>query len=212
MPAILDSAFRMKYGSMLPGGEEQITYALFDTVTYTSASSTNITFFNAVRTDKTKSNMEVAGQLAAPKYFVIFAIRLVPYTVPSVQNTTTQTTAIINLWRDVFRLMFLSRFVLTIGSKTYTNMPGHMFPAGSGVSGFGAGMLFGVTTANKDFVMHASNGTPDIRNVYSLNRPRLIEPQINFQADLFWNAAVTLDAGDTEVQTILDGTLYRPIQ
>ncbi|MGH7261285.1 MAG: hypothetical protein ACREI9_11455 [Nitrospiraceae bacterium] len=212
MGAIEDPKFRMTYGSQLPGGEEEIGWAWFDTKQYVSGTTNQLSFFDTVNSDKTRGNMELAGTFAAPKYFVTYAVRILPLVIPTVQTTATQTTAIINIWRDIFRLMFLSRFLLTIGSKLYLDMPSHMFPAGSGISGFSAQSIFGVTTAQKDANMYANHGTPDPKSVYTLARPRLIESQINFVVNLMWNAPVTLDGGNTDIQVMLDGVLYRPIQ
>lgn len=211
MPQIANKDFRMKYGSQLPGGEENIGWAWYDTQLYTSTTTTVLQFFNSTNANKVRCNMEVNGQLAAPKYFVIYAIRVIPWCIPTAQTGVTQTAAFTNLWLDMFNLTFLSRLVLTVGSKDYTNMPGHYYPAGSGVTGQGIAALFGITTAQVTSSMYANNGVPDPRSVNVLARPRLIEPQINFGVNMYWNAAVTL-SGNTDVQVLMDGILFRPIQ
>jgi len=213
MPRILDPEFRMKYGSQLPGGEEMISWNWYDTQTYTSTTTTRLTYFNATNANKVLSNMEVAGQLAAPKYFVIYAVKLVPLILPAEERLTGVGAFAVNSFIDVYRLLFLSRVILTIGSKQYLNHPSSNFTSGQGIYGaLTSDAASGATTVYEAHRhSYANNGAPDPRCVYTLTHPRLIEPQINFDIQIEWNAAVTL-SGNQNLRVELDGVLYRPIQ
>lgn len=213
MAMIDDPSFRMKYGSQLPGGEEVVPWVWFDTQTYTSASTVSIEFFTATNSDKTKSNMELGGQLAAPKYFVLRSLKIIPKIQPVSDRLTAVASDTNTAWDDMWLLLFKSRVVLEIGSKKYLDHPSSMFLAGQGVTG--GGVAYGASGATTVFEAHrttfANNGDPNSHCIYPFIHPRLIEPQHNFKVTLYWNSAVTL-SGNQDIRIDLDGSLYRPIQ
>jgi hypothetical protein len=51
---------------------EVIPWVWFDTATYTSATTTQLDFFQTVPTDRTTGNMQAAGQIPAPMYFDVY--------------------------------------------------------------------------------------------------------------------------------------------
>jgi hypothetical protein len=199
-----------QYNSQYQGRKEVIGWAWYDTVTYTSGTTTAITLFNAIRATLDLSNMEVAGQLAAPKAFLGRALRFFvkgrPRSVARAASTNPNTGGIDN----VAQLINTGVLSLNIGSKNYGKIPLWMLPAGGGAFG-----LIGVEGATADpgaAIDYGTNGIPDPRAVYSLSQPIFIAPQINWQVDLFWPAALTLAGGDHTISVVFDGDLIRPVQ
>lgn len=199
VPAI--ELFRQKYGTQI-NQEQIINWIWYDTLTYTSAATVLLTFFNAVRATKNLGNMELAGTLAHPKAFIIRAIRVVPLVPPASAQAAPFATS------DVYLLMANAWAELTIGNKNYGTWPGLALPSGAGVWSDGAGAG---AEANDEFVHTAGHGAPDPRAVYTLSQPLMIDPQINFTFTLQWAAAQAL-TGDKNIMVMLDGELLRPVQ
>lgn len=193
--------FRQAYGTRLDQSQI-INWIWYDTLTYTSAATTLLTFFNAVRATQNLGNMELAGALAHPKAFIVRAIRV------HIRRETTLVTALPDASSDVQRLINNGFVNFTIGNKNYGTWMIHHLPGGSGAwaSHAGAG-----GEAADEFVTAASNGVPDCRAVYALSQPLLIDPQINFQLQLQWTVAQTL-TGNVDIEVDLDGELLRPVQ
>jgi hypothetical protein len=195
------------YNTQYPDAET-IGWIWYDTVLYTSAATLALTLFNAVRATPDLSNMEVAGQLAAPKAFLVRAIRF--YVKQRPESTATaaagaaQTGAISNI-ALLCNTGFLS---LIIGAKEYGQFPLWTLQSGGGAYG-------GLTVNNVLIAGGAAdagnNGFPDSRNILTLTKPLFIAPQINFQVNLTWPAALTLTR-NTNITVALDGDLIRPVQ
>jgi hypothetical protein len=199
-----------QYDTQYQGRKEVIGWSWWDTVTYVSGTSVSLTFFNAMRATVDLSNMEVAGQLAAPKAFLTRAIRFFvkqrPRSVARTADTNPNTGAIDNIQQ----LTNTGTATISVGQKIYGQWPLWMLPSGGGAWGFIGGN--GVTATPGSIVDYGVNGIPDPRAVYTLSRPLFIAPQINFKVDVVWPAAITLAGTDTPVQVILDGDLIRPVQ
>lgn len=196
-----------RYDTQFQGAKETIGWAWYDTITYTSATTIAAAMFTATRATLNLSNMEIAGQLAAPKAFFLRAIRVLPLLAPYsivVQATGNVQTGVID---DMRLLLNTGVLQLTIGQKNYGQWPLWMLPAGGGVIPF-------VATGDVDVIVdYANNGVCDPRAVYSLTKPLFIAPQINFRVDLLWPAgAVTLATGNPTIVVVLDGDLVRPVQ
>lgn len=199
IPAI--ELFRQKYGTYIQ--QEQIcNWMWYDTLTYTSAATVLLTFFNAVRATKNLGNMELASQIAHPKAFIVRAIRVVPLVPPASAEAAPFAAS------DVYLLMSNCWAEFTVGAKNYGTWPGFALPAGAGVwaSSAGAG-----AEAADEFVQVPSHGVPDPRSIYTLSQPLMIDPGINFTFTLQWAAAQTL-TGDKNIMVMLDGELLRPVQ
>ena len=183
---------------------EKVTFALWDTATYTSAATVRLEMFTSVRATKDLSNVAQTGMLPAGTGMLIESIRFIvknhPRSTTAVATGTNQTGAI----DDIMSLINTGWFTLVIGSKQYAQFPLHMLPSGSGVYGGGTG----VTT----WIDWGSNGMPDPRAVYSLPVPLFIEPGIQVVATCEWAAALTLAGGNTPVSIVLDGEQVRPTQ
>lgn len=199
-----------QYASSFGANLESIGWSWWDTQTYVSAATLNLTrFFSATRA-LDLCNMEVAGQLAAPKAFLMRAIRFYvrqrPRSVARAAAASAQTGALDN----IAQLVNTGVLQFSVGSKVYSQVPLWMLTAGGGPSGVASGE--GATADPGAQSDYAQCGIADPRAVFTLSKPIFIKPQMNFQVDLFWPAALTLAGGDTALQVVLDGDLLRSVQ
>jgi hypothetical protein len=198
------------YDTQYKGAKEIIGWSWWDTVTYVSGTTTALALFTSTRATVDLSNMEIAGQLAAPKAFFLRAVRFYikqrPRSVARAAATNPQTGAVDN----ASQLGNTGVLLLTIGQKSYMQTPLWMLCAGGGA--FGVIALEGATADPGGAADFGQLGLPDPRAVFTLAKPLFIAPQINFRVDLSWPAAITLAGGDTTVSVILDGDLVRPVQ
>lgn len=191
-----------QYNTQYKGNIETIGWKWWDTQTFTSASTTSLVQFFNVRSTPDLSNMEVAFQLAAPKAFLVRAIRFfvknrpTAITLSAVGGVNIET----GFYDDVVQLTNLGVFQLTIGNKVYNLEPLWCLTAGGGA--------YGILTTGS----YAQNGIPDPRAVNSLSKPLFIGPQINFTARIDWPNTLTLAGGNPTVTVLLDGDLLRPVQ
>lgn len=193
--------FRQKYGTRLDQSQV-INWIWYDTQLYTSGTTTSLSFFQSLQSAD-RSNMEVAAVLAAPKAFIVRAIR----TYIKSQAVVT-VTAVPTASNDIARLINNSSCSFNIGNKNYGIWPTVALPGGGGVMSDSAGA--GATAAD-NFLVTAMNGVPDPRAIYTLSQPLLIDPQINFNFVMTWAAAQTL-TGNLDIMVMLDGELMRPVQ
>jgi hypothetical protein len=193
--------FRQQYGTRLDQSQV-INWVWYDTLLYTSAATTQLTYFNAIRATRDIGNMEVAGVLAHPKAFIVRAIRV------SVERVPTQNTILPIAATDIALLIYNGFATFEIGNKNYGVWPLKALPAGGGPW---SAMAAGGAEAATEVFAHATNGVPDPRAIYTLSQPLLIDPQINFQFQLGWAAAQTL-SGNVNIKVMLDGELMRPVQ
>jgi len=196
-------AYNTQYGGQI----ESIGWKWWDTQTYTSGTTTALTNFFNVRATPDLSNMEVAFQLAAPKAFLVRAIRFFVKTRPQAATLPAAGNPSLGVYDNVAQLINTGVMSLTIGNKTYDLEPLWCLTAGGGAFGAMAGGAS--TTVNYDY---AQNGMPDPRAVNTLSKPLFIGPQINFNARIDWAAALTLQGGNVTLCLLLDGDLLRPVQ
>jgi hypothetical protein len=150
--------------------------------------------------------MEVAFQLAAPKAFLIRAIRFFVKQRPQVVTTTTPLPgAQAGAFDDVAQLINTGVFSLTIGNKVYNLEPLWCLTSGAGAFGV-------IATGSTSSQSYAQNGLPDPRAVNTLSKPLFIGPQINFTARIDWPATITTTNGNPSICILLDGDLLRPVQ
>ena len=194
-----------QYNTQFQGNIETIGWKWWDTQTFTSGVTTSLTQFFNVRGTTDLSNMEVAFQLAAPKAFLIRAIRFFvkqrPQTVTTVANGSNQ----LGAFDDMAQLINTGVFQLTIGNKVYNLEPLWCLTAGGGAWG----VLASGSTVSQSY---AQNGIADPRAVNTLSKPLFIGPQINFTAQITWPAVITTANGNPSICILLDGDLLRPVQ
>lgn len=195
-------AYNTQYGGQI----ESIGWKWWDTQTYVSGTTTALTNFFNVRATPDLSNMEVAFQLAAPKAFLVRAIRFFVKQRPRAATVTGGGTAAVGAFDNIAQLINTGVMSLTIGNKTYALEPLWCLTAGGGAAG-----VLDVGTAVQ-LTDYAQNGIADPRAVNTLSKPLFIGPQINFNARIDWAAALTLEGGNTTLTLLLDGDLLRPVQ
>lgn len=200
------------YNTQYQGQIESIGWKWWDTQTYVSGTTTALPQWFNVRATPDLSNMEVAFQLAAPKAFLIRAIRFFVKQRPRAVSPIV-TGAATGAFDNIAQLINTGVFTLTVGNKVYNMEPLWCLTAGGGaagslgVAGAGAG-----ATAVMGSMDYAQNGIADPRAVNTLSKPLFIGPQINFTARVDWAAALTLAGGNTDICFLLDGDLLRPVQ
>lgn len=197
------------YNTQFAGQLETVGWQWWDTQTYVSGTTTQlINFFATQRATVDLSNMEIAGQLAAPKAFLLRAIRFFVKQRPSTISPVTSPQT--GNFDNIAQLINTGVFTFTIGNKQYAQNALWTLTAGGGASGAMASANSGVASAN--FHDYAQSGIADPRAVYTLSKPLFIPPQMNFNAAVTWPAAITLAGGNTTVCFLLDGDLLRPVQ
>jgi len=204
--------FKGRFEVVNPGQIEIITQTLWFRLNYVSATTTELVFFTAVADGPILGNMVQAGQLQSGQSFLIRAIRV------AIQADTRETATAASAggvtetaYEDVKELAYDGTLALTIMDKPYGVWPIWMLPAGGGPTVVIA--TSGTHAAGShSMISGAVNGSPDPRAVYSLTRPIRIPPQVAFRATLRWDAAKTLNVGNTAITVCLDGDLRRPSQ
>lgn len=200
-----------QYGIVDPAGKEIISFPLWEKQSYVSGTTTNLTYFAANQTGA-NGNLPLSGQLPAGWFFIVQAIRVLMMPSPTTDSLAASADAVFaGPLNDVNNLLIFSSAKMTVGSKEYGRWPTAMLPGGGGAYGLmAASGTFAAGT--NEHVSHGLNGIPDPRVVYSLPVPFMIPPQYDFRFSIDWSAAQTLQAGNTVIYAILDGTLIRPKQ
>jgi hypothetical protein len=187
---------------------EVINGSLWDTLTYTSGATLRLTYFTATRATIDLSNLEVAGQLPYPKAFLVRSMKVFlkqrPESVNSVAATAVQTGAINN----VVGLFDTGAVTINVGSKNYGIYPLWVFGCAGGPSGFMAQTNILIAGSYADY---GQSGLPHSKAGFTFSVPLFIEPQMNFNVDIQWAAAVTLTRNLT-LCVSLEGDLIRPVQ
>lgn len=184
----------------IPAGQsEAIRYVYYDTQTYATAGSAQLTFFQNVNNDLTLSNMEAQGQLPDPKYLELWYISA-DILLPASQDDPAVA------WDDMISLVLTGRPVLSlvISDKTYVRVPLTYCHASGGAVGFGYN-LAGVDATAKEY---ANNGIFD--GGYCVDGAITIPPKVGFQVNITWGNPTAV-AADTRIRVNLDGVLHRRV-
>ena len=189
---------------------ELIGGVLYDTVQYTTATTLQIRFFDAVRATLNLSNMETPSMLTNNKGFLIRAVRFRLLQNPRTTARAAAGNVQVGAVDNIGQLIHTGVFTFTIGAKPYMEFPLWTMPEGGGP--FGIAGLSGDAADPGSIVDYASNGVPTVENVLSLSQPLFISPLINFFGQINWGAAITLSGGSQNIQIVLDGDLMRPVQ
>ena len=201
-----------------PRMKEGIREPLYDFLTYDSAATLQLKFFQTqVGGTKTKSdtNMPLNGQLPAGQKFVAFTIGL--YVLPGSnaasyvrQDPVKTATGLAppSFANDVWALIHQGWLELTVGTKNYLTAPLIMFPAptGMGITPAVAVENTNTTVVNQITVDYARL----VGKEFALNPEVPIESQTNFDVTLNWPAAVALPSGfDARIGVFLGGIRFR---
>lgn len=180
---------------------EALVWTFWDTLTFTSASTTTLTFFQTVNTDKTLGNIQQQGSLPDPQYFQMFNVGLDVLR----DVTTTASAATTGAVDDVQKLVLTQRgrAVLTISGKPYMDVPTSFLHCSGGATGFGWATM--TAQAQTEF---ANNSIPD--GGYNLMGKVVIPPKQAFDITLSWPAAITLTA-NVSIRVWVAGVLFRRV-
>lgn len=190
-----------QYVTQSPVALEVIQDCLYDTLTYTSATTTELIFFaeSIATVTRDVTNMTVAGMLPNPESFLIQAPRLFFKWVPT--SAATMAASVIN---DLSLLVNTGIVTFKFGNKTYGPMPLWLLSAGS----FPNNVIAAADTT-KDIVSYGQLGGP----LFSFFPNIMISPLQAFSASMTWPAgAVTLGAGNPKISLLFDGQRARAVQ
>lgn len=199
MPAA--ELYRNSMGSRL-NATQGISWTAYDTETYITAATLQLRFFVTVKANRLLSNMAHPGAFPHPNAMHVFAIRIVPKVPPILATATPFAEEI------VYRLIYESHAVLKVGDKEFGVWPSYVLPGGAGVWGFSSGAG---AEATDEFLGTAMNGFPMPSAIYTLIEPIQIDPMIQFEFQMNWQAVQTLGA-NRDITVLLDGRLLRPVQ
>ena len=220
MPQTLPTIQELKQYAVNRANEYEVTrQTLYDTLTYASAGQTSLTFFQDPigQNSKTRAdtNMESAGQLPAPKHFLVESIEILmfPGVSPVTVSNTAATDAVVsNFANDIYTFQKSGFLDLFIGSKSYlADAPLGKFPPKTKLE-----IEFAATLQFKQAAAANEAGQITMDYASMCGRPYFIDPNItliptqNFNVTLNWPTAVALPSGtNARVQVALDGLLYR---
>jgi len=189
---------------------EVIGGMLWDTVAFVSAAINRLQLFNTARATPDLSNLPTPGLLTNNNAFLIRAIRFRTRNNPRSEARTATTNVNTGAVDDLAQLMNSGFFRLTIAAKPYAEFPLWFLPSGCGPAGIMG--VDGDTADPGEILDQATIGVPHQKNAFVLTQPLFIAPMVNFSVDLQWPAAITLAAGNTNLQVVFDGDLIRPVQ
>lgn len=179
---------------------EVIPDVLYDTLTYTSTSTTSLTFFQQTNVKLDISNMKQAGLLPNPESFLIQAPRIFVKWAP-----TFATTIAASVVDDIALLFNTCVATMQFGNKNYGPYPAWLFGCGGGPDMRWSGA--GAEGTNK-YINYAQLGGP----IYGIFPHLMIAPLQSFNLTLTWpSGAVTLGAGNPAIQVIYDGQRARAV-
>lgn len=195
--------------TLLSNGLDRTDYYMYDTFTVAvnTAFPNKTTMFTTPQQGSTKNlaqtDMDSFGQLVAPEIMVVRAMRIF------VLNNVTPT--------DLLGLYTNVSVIFTIGKKPLWKGTPWMLPAGAGL--WLQGSQVGVGPAGSSVLFSASNGNPDIRNVYSLRDPHTINAGENFNVVFTAETAFNTQANTTNppgtgftIVMALEGSLFQAVR
>jgi hypothetical protein len=188
------------YVTQSPVALEIIQDTLWDSLTYTSASTTSLTFFvESIATVKNDiTNMQQPGMLPNPESFLVQAVRIFMKWTP-----TSAATLAANVANDIALLFNTAIFTAKFGNKTYGPWPAWMLSAGGGPD-----IRLSANATPPIITSYAQLGGP----LWSLFPSLMISPLQAFQASLTWpSGAVTLGAGNPVISVVYEGQRARAV-
>lgn len=197
--------FKITYGNAL----EYIADTLFDTRTYTSAATTQLSFFSGQQTDDL-TNLALGNMLPDKQGFLVMSIRFFPKLQPRSVARAAAAAVQTGPTNDVQQLTATGRLSFNFLNKDYGTFPLWMLPAGGGVQSMMSAE--GATADPGGIVDYASNGFPDARNMYVLEQPLFLPPMTKLGVVARWPTALTLQGGNTALVIVFDGLMVRPVQ
>lgn len=184
------------------GQPELIPHIIWDTLTYTSGTTTQLIFFRAAQANPLLGNMLSGGQLPAPQWFCIHNLFF-----DLLIDATTAAGGETGALDDVAKLMLVGSptFLFQLQDKQYGPYPLRVVHGSGGPQGVGYGTFTAeesIQVGRNDF----ADGGWDWRGQI------LIPPMANFNVTVNWNAAQTLASGNSLVSFGMVGGLYRSVK
>jgi hypothetical protein len=186
------------------GQPEAMPWFLYDTQIITSSATTQLSFFQQVQTDKTMGNMESAGQLPDPQYFIIHYITCDILNSPIA--TAGHTAAALGPVNDIDVLLKTQRatFTFNMSNKNYGPFPLTLCHGTGGATGNGT-----ATYTAEASVWHGNNGVIGSGGFPFLGS-LVIPPKVGFSIGVNFAAAPTL-SGNLNMRIGMAGVLYRRV-
>jgi len=181
---------------------EALPWVLFDTQAWTTAVTTNQTYFTAIQNDKTLGNMEGPGQLPDPQYFEVHYIGC-DFLVPQQFLVAAAATGPMT---DIIQFLFTQRgtWEFNISNKRVGPFPLSFLHASGGVTGY-----FATNSATVGKLEYANNGVFD--GGFCVGGSILIPPKVSFDITLRTAVAPTLTNTPLNVRVWMAGALYRRV-
>jgi hypothetical protein len=204
--------FRKVFQSVDFSQHEAIGAVLYDRQVYTSATTVNMLFFTTVRASKRDGNIQLPSQLPAGTFFLVQAIRIMPIIRPDQRLPLVSPAEgpILSVADDLAQLYNDGVFTLQILNKGYAEYPAFLLMPGAGIQANQTSFTMAAVTDS--YAVIPTVGNPDNRAVFTLAQPIGIPPLTTITARLDWTTALTLEAGNMNLELILDGQLIRPKQ
>jgi len=171
-----------------------------------------MTYFTQARTSLRDGNLTIGAQLPDREYVLVRSIRVVPIVRLDQRAALTAATegAALSRADDLAQLYNDGVMQFKILSKDYGQYPMFLLLPGTGI--VAAHGTLTTTAQVSNWINSATVGNPDNRSVFSLAVPIPIPPQTGFRVTLEWAAALTLEAGNIDLEVVLDGSKIRPKQ
>lgn len=209
-----------RYSVNRAGEYEGIRQTLYDFQSYPNAGATQLSFFQVPigQSGKTDddTNLELAGQLPAPKHFLVQSIEVYFFpgdaSVTVDNNDADDNLTAPNFTNDVQAVQESGFLDFFIGSKTYLReAPIGRFPPKTCLKPeFAAAIQYNEGTASDSTRALSMDYATFGGRPYFVDPWVLITPTQNFNVRLQWASAVSLPSGtDGRIGIVLDGILYR---
>lgn len=199
------------------GQLEAVNWKYYDTQPITTAVTTVLNFFATVQTDKTLGNIEQPGQIQAPNWFEVYAIKC------DFLELTTSTAApgILGAVQDIAAILYTQRamYELTVNSKSYGKTPLTFAHSSGGPVGLVQG-----TPAAAAVLQFANNSIPDegdwlggwVLDPATMQQQQvgsiILQPTQAFSLSVTMAAAPTLTTTPLNCRMSICGVLHRQVR
>lgn len=182
-----------------------VPYTAYYKATYTSGVGNTLDFFNAVPANDSISNIKQPGILPAGQSLLIQAIRVHIANNIETQDQGAADAVIPSQAEDNF-IIEEGVLRMKIGTKPQGPWPIHMLPSNAGAR---THAIAGAGAENANLITLSGSM---LGQIYTLFPFLLIANLQQFEAQMFWNAALTLSTSTKDIWLMFDGQLARPIQ
>lgn len=185
---------------------EAIPWFLYDTQDIVTAVTTTLTFFASVQTDRSLGNMQSAGQLTDPQYFVVHYVTCDLLQTPTLGVAADNTGALNNI--EQILKTARANWTINMSDKLYGPFPLTLAHATGGATGGFTGVNNTAAPTINTF-QFGNNGNPGSGGFPFLGA-LVIPPKVGFNLTLQFGAAPTLTA-TVKARMGLAGVLYRRV-